>query len=69
MRFEVTGLSRTWARGGPFPSQGRAIEPGTPLVVDVRSESLAEPYFEARFAALKDRDRAPQLRWRVTRGC
>jgi hypothetical protein len=37
--------------------------------VDVRSESLAEPYFEARFAALKDRDRAPQLRWRVTRGC
>jgi hypothetical protein len=69
MRFEVTGLYRTWARGGPFPSQGRAIEPGTPLVVDVRSESLAEPYFEARFAALKDRDRAPQLRWRVTRGC
>jgi len=63
MRFEVTGRYRTWAHGGPFPSQGRAIEPGTPLVVDVRSESLAEPYFEARFAALKDRDRAPQLRW------
>jgi hypothetical protein len=69
MRFEVTGLHRTWARGGPFPSQGRVIEPETPLVVDVRSERLAEPYFEARFAALKDRDRAPQLRWRVTRGC
>jgi hypothetical protein len=70
MQFDITGLYRTWARGGPFPSQGRGIEPGTPLVVDVRPQSFAEPYFEARFAALeKDRDTAPHLRWRVTRGC
>jgi hypothetical protein len=70
MRFDITGLYRTWARGGPFPSQGREIEPGTPLVVDVRSETLAEPYFEARFAGLdQGRGGAPQLRWRVTRGC
>jgi hypothetical protein len=70
MRFEITDLYRTWARGGPFPSQGRAIEPGTPLVVDVRPEAWAEPYVEARFAGLdKHRDSAPHLRWRVMRGC
>jgi hypothetical protein len=57
-----------WER--PAPSQRRGIDPGTPLVVDVRPETLAEPYFQARFAALgKDRGTAPQLRWRVTRGC
>jgi hypothetical protein len=70
MRFDITALYRTWARGGPFPSQGRGIDPGTPLVVDVRPESLAQPHFEARFAGLdRDRGTAPQLRWRVTRGC
>ena len=70
MHFDITALYRTWARGGPFPSQGRAVEPGTPLVVDVRPESLAEPHFEARFAGLdRDRGTAPQLRWRVTHGC
>jgi hypothetical protein len=41
MHFDITGLYRTWARGGPFPSQGRGIEPGTPLVVDVRPEALS----------------------------
>jgi hypothetical protein len=70
MHFDITGLYRTWARGGPFPSQGRTIEPGTPLVVDLRPEAFVEPYFEARFAALdQDRDTAPHLRWRVTPGC
>jgi hypothetical protein len=48
MHFDITRLYRTWARG-PFPSQGRGIDPGTPLVVDVRPEILAERYFEARF--------------------
>jgi hypothetical protein len=70
LRFDITALYRTWARGGPFPSQGRAVEPGTPLVVDVRPAVLVEPRVEARFAGLDwDRDTAPQLRWRVTRGC
>jgi hypothetical protein len=60
MHFDLTGLYRTWARGGPFPSQGRGVEPGTPLVVDVRPEAFVEPYFEARFAALGgDRGIAP----------
>jgi hypothetical protein len=70
MHFDLTGLYRTWAGGGPFPSQGRAVEPGTPLAVDVRPQALAEPYFDARFAGLGgDRHTAPHLRWRVTRGC
>ena len=70
VHFDITTLYRTWARGGPFPSQGRAIEPGTPLVVDVRPPVVTEPYFEVRFAGLdRDRGTAPQLRWRVTRGC
>ena len=70
MHFDITTLYRTWARGGPFPSQGHGIDPGTPLVVDVRPETLAERYFEARFATLgKDRDTAPHLRWGVARGC
>ncbi len=70
LRVDLTALYRTWARGGPFPSQGRAVEPGTPLVVDVRPSVVTEPYFEARFDGLGgDRDTAPQLRWRVTRGC
>ena len=55
MRFDVTELYRTWAEGGPFPSQQRTVEPGTPLVMDVRPDSFAEPYFEVRFALL-DRD-------------
>jgi hypothetical protein len=69
MHFDITGLYRTWVRGGPFPSQGRAMEPRTPLVVDVRPEAFAEPWVEARFAGLKDRHTAPHLRWRVTRDC
>jgi hypothetical protein len=27
----LDALSRTWAEGGPFPSQGRTIRRGTPL--------------------------------------
>jgi hypothetical protein len=70
MHFDLTGLYRIWARGGPFPSQGRTVAAGTPLVVDVRPQALGEPYFDARFAGLgKDRHTAPHLRWKVTRGC
>jgi hypothetical protein len=69
MHFDITGLYRIWVRGGPFPSQGRAMEPRTPLVVNVRPEAFAEPWVEARFAGLKDRHTAPHLRWRVTRDC
>ena len=70
MRFDVTDLYRTWADGGPFPSQLRTIKRDTPLVVDVRPDSFAEPYFEVRFAPLdRDADTAPQLRWTAARDC
>jgi hypothetical protein len=70
MHFDVTELYRTWAQGGPFPSQQRTVEPGTPLVVDVRPDSFAEPYFEVRFAPLdRDADTAPQLRWTAPPDC
>ena len=70
MRFDVTELYRTWAEGGPFPSQGHTVEPGTPLVVDVRPDSFAEPDVEVRFAPLdRDAGTAPQLRWTAERDC
>jgi len=51
------------------PQAVLAVYPSPP-VVDIRPEAFVEPYVEARFAALdKDRDTAPHLRWRVTRGC
>ena len=33
---DVTELARTWSTGGPFPSTGRRIEPGRPLLVVLR---------------------------------
>jgi len=70
MRFDLTDLYRTWASGGPFPSRLRRIPRGTPLVVDIRPESFAGPAYEVRFSPLGgDRQLAPQLRWRVARGC
>jgi hypothetical protein len=64
LHFDLTGLYRTWAEGGPFPSQERTVPRGTPLVVDVRAADLAQPRFEARVAPIGgDRTAAPQLRW------
>ena len=68
MHFELTELYRTWAEGGPFPSQGRTVPTGTPLVVDLRAANLAQQLFEARVAPIGgDRGAAPQLRWAATR--
>jgi hypothetical protein len=49
-------------------SQGRGIDPGTPLVVDVRPESPAQPHFEARFAGHAGRDHADPVLERVPLG-
>jgi hypothetical protein len=70
LHFDVTGLYRTWAEGGPFPSLDRNVPRGTPLVVDVRASSNVLPLFEARVAPIGgDRSTAPQLRWTVARDC
>ena len=69
MHFDLTELYRTWAEGGPFPSQLRTIPKGTPLVVDVRATDFGQPLFEARIAPLADPATAPQLRWVAARDC
>jgi hypothetical protein len=70
MHFNLTELYRTWAEGGPFPSQSRIVRRGTPLVVDVRAADLAQELFEARVAPIGgDPETAPQLRWVATRDC
>jgi hypothetical protein len=69
MHFEITELYRTWAEGGPFPSQLRTVPKGTPLVVDVRATDYGQPLFEARIAPLGDRETAPHLRWTAARDC
>jgi hypothetical protein len=48
MHFDLTELYRTWAEGGPFPSQERTVRRGTPLVVDVRAANFGQPRFELR---------------------
>src|SRR6059058_1443225 len=35
-KIDVTALYRTWARGGPFPSQRRRLPPGSPFTVVLR---------------------------------
>jgi hypothetical protein len=36
LKIDITALYRMWARGGPFPSQGRRLPPGTPFAVLLR---------------------------------
>lgn len=70
MHFEITELYRIWAEGGPFPSQGRTVPKGTPLVVDIRAADMGQQLFEARVAPIGgDREAAPQLRWTAARDC
>jgi hypothetical protein len=70
LHFDLTELYRTWAEGGPFPSLGRTVPRGTPLVVDVRATDGGQPLFEARVVPLGgDRSTVPQLRWTVARDC
>ena len=70
MHFGITELYRTWAEGGPFPSQWRTVPKGTPLVVDIRAADLTQQLFEARVAPIGgDREAAPQLRWAAASDC
>jgi hypothetical protein len=69
LHFDITELYRTWAEGGPFPSQLRPVRKGTPLVVDVRATDFGQQLFEARMAPVGDREAAPHLRWTAARDC
>ena len=39
VEVDVTDVYRRWERGGPFPSTGRTVRDGTPLVLVIRTPS------------------------------
>jgi hypothetical protein len=74
--FDITELYTTWARGGPFPSMGRTVAKGTPLVLIVRPPSYDDPAFggSANFQRVFDapgggQTTSPQLRWTTRPDC
>jgi hypothetical protein len=73
---DISELYRTWARGGPFPSEHAEIPAGTPLVVIVRPPAYDDPTlggapdFARSFAAVGNgRTDRPQLRWTAKARC
>jgi hypothetical protein len=67
--IDITDLYRTWAGGHEFPSRGRSVPKGTPLVVSVRPPAW-DPYhdFVREFAGAATPD-APRLAWTARGGC
>ncbi len=63
LEVDVTELARTWAAGGPFPSTGRRIEPGTPLLLVLRPPDAAPGTWTLALAA------PPTLTYRWPPGC
>jgi hypothetical protein len=60
---DVTELARTWSNGGPFPSIGRSIEPGTPLLLVLRPTTAAPGIWTVTFRS------PPTLTLRSTPAC
>jgi hypothetical protein len=68
--FDVTLLYRTWAGGGEFPSRGRSVPTGTPLVVSIRPPGwTSEDDFVREFAGAAAGRAAPMLAWTARGGC
>jgi hypothetical protein len=40
---DVTELAATWLEGGPFPSQGKVVPVGSPLVLSIQPRDLTSP--------------------------
>jgi hypothetical protein len=40
---DVTDLVKTFVKGGPFPSQGKSVPAGSPLVLSVQPRDLTSP--------------------------
>ena len=51
VRVDVTALAKTWAAGGPFPSMGREIESGKPLLLVLRPTDAAAGAWTVRLAS------------------
>jgi hypothetical protein len=60
---DVTELARTWSAGGPFPSTGRRIEPGTPLLLVLRPTAADAGSWDVTLGS------PPALTYRSTPGC
>ena len=68
--FDLTLLYRTWAGGVEFPSAGKRIRPGTPLVVSIRPPGWTnEDDFVREFAGAAAGRAAPSLAWTAKGGC
>ena len=68
--IDITDLYRTWASGGPFPSQGRSVPPGTPLVVSVGPPMRDAGAFTTRVSGLVGpQSERPSLTWTAHPGC
>jgi hypothetical protein len=68
--FDVTLLYRTWAGGHEFPSRGRTVPAGTPLVVSIRPPGwTSKDDFVREFAGAAAGRAAPRLAWTARGGC
>jgi len=63
VEVDVTALARTWTAGGPFPSTGREIEPGTPMLLVLRPTGAGPGTWTVTLAS------PPALTYRSTPGC
>ena len=69
-RAELALLYRTWAGGVEFPSAGKRVRPGTPLVVSIRPPGWTnEDDFVREFAGAAAGRAAPSLAWTASGGC
>jgi hypothetical protein len=67
---DVSLLYRTWAGGIEFPSAGRRVPAGTPLVVSIRPPGwTTEDDFVRRFAGAAAGRDAPHLAWTARGNC
>jgi hypothetical protein len=68
--IDITELYRTWAGGTDFPSAGKSIPTGTPLVVSIRPPGwTSEDDFVREFAGAAAGRAAPRLAWTASGGC
>jgi len=66
LKIDVTALYRTWARGGPFPSQGRRLPPATPFAVLLRPPAADDGQWSIELSTAR---RASELTVYRRQGC
>src|SRR3954447_22550014 len=66
LKIDVPALYRTWARGGPFPSQGRRLPPATPFAVLLRPPAADDGQWSIELSTAR---RASELTVYRRQGC